>query len=586
MLPLLAILALAFGLRAFAWHRAAMMMNDGPNFLWQAERILDGDWVAALSHPFHPLYGAVTAAVSSATGGDVLTAAIAVSIASGLVVCVASWGLARLAFPDLKGAAPAAALVAACTTRSINVSADIQADGLFVALVACAAWALHAAVLSRGSRWRMALAGLLTGLAYLTRAEGLALCLVPALWFALGGPLREAGRRCGDGLVFALTLALALAPYAVALHEITGEWCLSLKPSLSNVGLGPSQGAWQAPPDSPMGWPLVPSTHQALRRPDDPPPSSGVRHGALTPGWLDALLAATQAAPPAADPVQAAPTPAQDAAQAPTQTRAQAQEQEHEPPDPAPTGDATDDGAVATPRPADRVHRVEPPPPPRRPDLLEGLHESSYQLVSAMRLETVLLVLPGLVLLLRRCWRTGLAALAMLAVWLAITSVQVSRNHFLVHRHMIVPVTLMLPVAGAGFAWFWSRGTALRTLAVLALVVGVVNGTREQRASSLPRLDALTWVAEHTLPGRTVVSHRQRDGWYARRRVITAQLPVYENLLKKRMQEYDAAYAVFGLDDVQLHLAHWLEQGLLAEVARFGDGEDTVVVLEPHFAPR
>lgn len=516
---LAAILALALGLRVFAWQRAAMMMNDGPNFLWQAQRLLEGDWQAAWAHPYHPLYAALTALVEP-LAGDLVTAAVAVSIGSGLLLCVAAWGLARRAFPELPGAATGAALVAAVNTRCLDVTADVQADGPFAALAACSLWALLAAAQRGGCRRRIVLAGALAGAAYLVRAEGLFLLLGPGLWVLGGGPQPALARRMQGALLFGSAVLVAVLPYAFALRGVTGQWCLSLKPSMANLGLGPSGPAWQAPPDSPLGWPLVPSEEDALDRPGRPAPRGELRQGSL-------LTLLPQVAPP---------------------------------PD----------------------VRVAPPP---RPALLAALHASSVRLGFALRGETIVLVVPGLALLWQRRRRLALATLVLLAGWVAACALQVHKSHFLVNRHMILAVALALPLAGAGLARMWAGHVALRVLAILCLVVAAGAGTRAQREHHEPRLAALAWVQAHTSPAQAFVTHRQRDGFYAQRRAITAQIPVYDDILRSRLREHDAPYLVLNAADVAAHEPHWLANGLMVEVARFGEGEDAVAVYEQRFGP-
>ena len=56
------VLIAAAVLRAVRWQVTAVMFNDGPVFLALAQALDRGDWAAALSHPFHPLYPALIAA--------------------------------------------------------------------------------------------------------------------------------------------------------------------------------------------------------------------------------------------------------------------------------------------------------------------------------------------------------------------------------------------------------------------------------------------------------------------------------------------------------------------------------------------
>ena len=124
---LLALLALHVGLRLAAWHNTVVMMNDGVHFLWQAERLLEGDWLAAVSHPYHPLYAASTALVGLGVD-DLEWAGVLASLLASAAWTVACWTLARRLFPDRPGAAAGAALVAAVNARSLQFGSDVQAD--------------------------------------------------------------------------------------------------------------------------------------------------------------------------------------------------------------------------------------------------------------------------------------------------------------------------------------------------------------------------------------------------------------------------------------------------------------------------
>jgi 4-amino-4-deoxy-L-arabinose transferase-like glycosyltransferase len=262
--PLLLILILAVGLRVMAWRNAVQMTNDGVDFLWQAQRFLDGDFLVGLGHPYHPGFALLTALVARMTG-DILTAALAVSIAAGALVVVAVHALARLALPNRPDVAWGAALLAALHERTLIVTSDITSDGLFLALFLLSLATIVAAEQSGRFPLRMVGAGALAGLAYLTRPEGLFLAGVAVLWLLLG-VMRRTGRRgrplarptlylAGLGAFLASLLVVA-CPYVWVMHDITGEWGLSLKPSITATGLGDASG-WSAAAGAPIASPRI-----------------------------------------------------------------------------------------------------------------------------------------------------------------------------------------------------------------------------------------------------------------------------------------------------------------------------------------
>lgn len=257
---LVALAGLAVAVRVVSWSATVVMMNDGPDFLWQAERILAGDVGAALAHPYHPLYGAVVAAFVHVIGAPLAATAVGVSILGGVTtVLAATCATARLL--GLRGAALAAGLVAALHPRAVNYSAEVSSDGLFLGLVALSLATFLASIdaSSRGSRARAFATGLLAGLAYLARPEGLFVGAAVALWMTIVVVRERAvGRALSHGALVAAGTLVGVAPYVVAIHEVSGEWALSMKPSVATVGLTDVTGDTDDVPDaSPHGWPEV-----------------------------------------------------------------------------------------------------------------------------------------------------------------------------------------------------------------------------------------------------------------------------------------------------------------------------------------
>lgn len=250
-----ALVALAVGVRSIAWSNALMMFNDGPDFLWQARMVLEGRWIESLHHQYHPLYGLAVAALSPIVP-DLESAAACISILSGGLLIVGVFGMARVLFPGHYALALTAALLAAIHTRAVRYGADVQSDGLMMGLAALAGWTgLVGAADAKRLPW-MAASGVLVGLAFLTRPEALILTAPLGLWVLVG--LREPGQfalRLRSSLPFAIGLVLTLAPFAWALHELTGGWGLSLHPLLKGLGLTPAGVELGFHPESPIAAP-------------------------------------------------------------------------------------------------------------------------------------------------------------------------------------------------------------------------------------------------------------------------------------------------------------------------------------------
>ncbi len=134
-----------------------------------------------------------------------------VSVAAGLLLTAATWGLARRVWPGWASGAAAAAAFAAFLPESLFVGSSVSNDITAAALAASALWAAWpSGRTSRASRQTAALAGLLTGLAALTKVSAAA--VGPAVALALMMP-RADGEAARPRLVRAVIAgATALVP--------------------------------------------------------------------------------------------------------------------------------------------------------------------------------------------------------------------------------------------------------------------------------------------------------------------------------------------------------------------------------------
>jgi hypothetical protein len=240
-----ALLALAAGVRWLMWSRSVTMFNDGPEFLALARAASAGDFGTVVSHPFHPLYPLLVAAVHG-LGFDWETAAALIGVAGG----TAGVGFLFLFLRDAFGA-PAAwigAGLVAVHSRAVEYASDVQSDGLYLGLFLAGVFFGWRAFARRSPGWGAA-AGVASGLAYLTRPEGLGLACVLvslAVLEMLRGNWRPA-LTLRWATATALAALLCVAPYAIAIQQHAGTWSLTQKKELTRlVGVAPDVAA--APP--------------------------------------------------------------------------------------------------------------------------------------------------------------------------------------------------------------------------------------------------------------------------------------------------------------------------------------------------
>ena len=237
-------MGVAVALRALRWSNTTALFNDGPVFLALAEALAAGDATAVLSHEFHPLYPAVIALMHAALaplGIGWETAALCTSLLASAGAVWALHTFVRSAFGPREAALAAALL--ALHGAAIDVGGDVQSEPLYLALFLAAAAALWAA-LETASSPKALLAGLVTGLAYLTRPEALSLLLVAGgLGIGLVVTGRWSRRSClGFGVALGLGAGCGVLPYVGALYAETGELWITRKKSVGWV-----TGATEAP---------------------------------------------------------------------------------------------------------------------------------------------------------------------------------------------------------------------------------------------------------------------------------------------------------------------------------------------------
>ena len=250
------ILILAAVVRVLRWQAVAVMFNDGPLFLALAEAIADGNIEQALSHPFHPLYPAMVGPLH-ALGLGWETAAVAVSVLCG----TAAVGVLFLIVRALHGSQSAliAATLLAVHPGAIEYTGDIQSEATYLLALLAAVLCLWYAL----SEQRVGLAflgGLVSGLAYLARPEGIGAGLAVGaliLFEAVRGriPWR---RALSLGMAIGVGTALVAIPYLIFLRVELGEWMLTQKKSVAVMG------GLEAPPrDGPE--PILPEIQRAGR---------------------------------------------------------------------------------------------------------------------------------------------------------------------------------------------------------------------------------------------------------------------------------------------------------------------------------
>lgn len=225
---------------AFA-HRIALQLwttsiaVDSVSYLQDARAVRAGDWMQSVTGGLHPLYGLLTGLLTYLTGSVEVSALILSILAGSLIPIPIYFGLRRLwnervawMTGFLFSLQP---ILALDTTEALPTALFLL---LFFASLVCG----YLAYADR--RWFLyPMAGLLAGLCYLTRTEGvlsIGFLAIGAAWVFVRS-LRRDPEKSSDGPARVLggisagILAIAIVgfPYLLALREVSGRWVFTLK---------------------------------------------------------------------------------------------------------------------------------------------------------------------------------------------------------------------------------------------------------------------------------------------------------------------------------------------------------------------
>jgi len=212
-----------------------VIATDGTGFyLKPAQYFASGQWMDGLGIGYHPLYPILVASFSKVLGDFELSGQM-VSVLFGTLTVIPIYYLARGAFGGWT--AFISSLFLAILPHHVALSADFLSDPTYTFFFIAAVWLGWEAL--RRDDWKtIFLAGLATGLAYLTRAEGIGVLLILGPWLLFRGihfrtwDYRRNGFAC---FILLFSFLLVASPYILYLRSYTGTWTISRKPAVDRV---------------------------------------------------------------------------------------------------------------------------------------------------------------------------------------------------------------------------------------------------------------------------------------------------------------------------------------------------------------
>lgn len=242
-------LALRFAYVVEIWpHPAAQLpILDAEAYRKTALEIRAGDWLGDSVYYLDPLYPFFLAAVYSVVEPDTRGVLLAQAFLDSLSVLILMF-VARRVFGD-RAAIAAGALAATCSLF-FYYDGLLQKEALMIFLMVSAlALSLRAAASDRPLAWLPA--GLLVGLAALTRGNSLLFAPALLLWIGFAGH-GSLPRRALAALLFGVGVASILLPVAVRNQLVGGDLVLLNSQAGQNFYIGNfrgnATGAYVAPP--------------------------------------------------------------------------------------------------------------------------------------------------------------------------------------------------------------------------------------------------------------------------------------------------------------------------------------------------
>lgn len=243
---LIVILFMAIGVRVYLAFVTETVSRDTCTFVWYAQDLAERGVQAVREEDQHPLYPITILAAHGALrplglidAGNAGWASAAVTSAcvAGLACVVVMWGMARFLFGLRIGLL--AALFMALLPDFAGWSADGLSDPLHL-LLYVGALSVGIRGISNRSWAALSAAGVLSGLAFLTRPEGAGVAIVLAPACLLAGTGDRCHRRLARAALLLLGFVAIAAPYMAATGSIVQKKSLG---DLLQFKQGPAESA-------------------------------------------------------------------------------------------------------------------------------------------------------------------------------------------------------------------------------------------------------------------------------------------------------------------------------------------------------
>ena len=228
------LLIISLSVRIYLSFLTYVIKNDSVAYMQNAKYIVSGDFLSALRHDYHPLYSLIMAVLYNVIPNMELSGTI-ISVLFGTLTVVVFYLIGKSVF-DQK-VSFVSSVILAFHPYAVRFSADIISDSTYFFLFISALGLGYFAIANR-KLLLVALTGICSALAYLTRPEGVGILIIVAFWCALKDCARIKilwKEKLISILILVVSFLVFSMPYIVFIKQDTGSWSLTKKKKVSNL---------------------------------------------------------------------------------------------------------------------------------------------------------------------------------------------------------------------------------------------------------------------------------------------------------------------------------------------------------------
>ena len=247
------LIGISFGLRLYAVLMAQGVAHDGAHYGFVARDFLKGHFIKGLSSPATPLYPFLISIFSPDTAHVEIIGRF-ISLFFGTLTIIPLFYLVKKAIGQRE--AVFTALLYAFHPYLVTYSGMLLTEATYWGLLVFSVYFFWTG-LEKQVTWKIGLAGIFLGLAYLTRPEGIGYVLVYLIWIIVEGILKKGWfKKIALIGVLILSVLIFIIPYVIYIRQETGQWLISKKAKIqqnqflkrSGEEVDPSKGIEQNKP--------------------------------------------------------------------------------------------------------------------------------------------------------------------------------------------------------------------------------------------------------------------------------------------------------------------------------------------------